>query len=44
MSRKERERLTIMTGVKREELTRAQQRDKDFWGPIVKASGFKPEL
>ena len=27
-----------------EELTRAQQRDKDFWGPIVKASGFKPEL
>ena len=27
-----------------EELTRLQRRDKDFWGPIVKASGFKPDL
>ena len=27
-----------------EELGRQQRRDTDFWGPIVKASGFRPDL
>ena len=31
-------------GTTPEELARIQKRDKDYWGPIVKASGFKPDL
>jgi tripartite-type tricarboxylate transporter receptor subunit TctC len=34
----------MATGTTPEELRAIQQRDKDFWGPIVKRSGFKPEL
>ncbi len=34
----------IATGTSPEELTAIQKRDKDLWGPMVKASGFKPEL
>lgn len=33
----------LSSGTTPEELTAIQKRDKDFWGPIVKASGFKPE-
>lgn len=32
------------TGTTPDELRAIQQRDKDFWGPIVKASGFKPNM
>ena len=31
-----------VTGLGPEELARIQRHDYDFWGPIIKASGFKP--
>jgi tripartite-type tricarboxylate transporter receptor subunit TctC len=31
-------------GTTPEDLTRVQRRDKEFWGPIVKRSGWKPDL
>ena len=31
------------TGTSAEELSRIQKSDSDLWGPVVKASGFKPE-
>ena len=31
------------TGTSAEEFSRIQKSDSDLWGPVVKASGFKPE-
>mgnify|MGYP003339679632 FL=1 len=31
-------------GTTPEELTAIQKFDKDYWGPIVKRSGWKPDL
>ena len=33
----------IPTGTSASELARIQKSDSDLWGPIIKASGFKPE-
>jgi tripartite-type tricarboxylate transporter receptor subunit TctC len=31
------------TGTSAEEFSRIQKSDSELWGPVVKASGFKPE-
>jgi tripartite-type tricarboxylate transporter receptor subunit TctC len=31
------------TGTTPDELAKIQRDDHDYWGPIIKASGFKPE-
>jgi hypothetical protein len=33
----------IPTGTSGPELARIQRADADLWGPVIKASGFKPE-
>jgi len=31
------------TGTSAEEFSRIQKSDSELWGPVIKASGFKPE-